>query len=153
MQKLNIIMLFIIFIVGCIKDPTSSNKSVKNDSFEDRKRTLSFEKVMKALPNIMDIRDTVELVVVGKFIESEVDGISMVIHENPGNRVIYKGSLMGIMLLPRNRIRVPISSRSHELFATFSNRDGDTIYSPLKILDSREAVIRASDFNISSFKK
>ena len=60
-----IIVLMIIF-TGCMSQPESNGKKVADDSFIDRKRELSFEKVMKTLPNIMDIRDTVELVVYGK---------------------------------------------------------------------------------------
>ncbi len=139
--------------LSCIKQPETGNKQVLNDSFSERKRQQSFETVMKALPNIMDIRDTVDLVVLGKLEESLHGNVMISVYEMPGGRVIYKGSLKGVMHLPRNRIRLPVSSLKHEIYGVFTYRGGAIIEKKLDILDSGEVIIRSKDFVYSAFKE
>ena len=143
--------VLMVVITSCISQPDSSGKKITDDSFIDRKRELSFEKVMKTLPNIMDVRDTVELVVYGKLTVKDVKGVKFYVYENPGSRVIYKGSLLGIMTLPRNRIRIPVSGRDIELYGVFVNSKDQKIESRLDILDSGEVIIRSEHFNVAAF--
>ena len=140
-------------VLSCIKQPESVNKQVSDDSFSERKRQQSFETVMKSLPNIMDIRDTIDLVVLGKLEESLHGNVMISVYEMPGGRVIYKGSLKGVMHLPRNRIRLPISSLGHDLYGIFMSKGGGIIEKKLDILDSGEVIIRSKDFINSAFKK
>ena len=68
---------------------------------------MSYEKVMKELPNILDLRESFFLSVDGKLSETDVKNISIELHERPGGRVLYKGSLLGIMSMPRNQFESP----------------------------------------------
>ena len=154
-MKLSICFHFIIFsiLVSCVEQPPSSNKYTIDEQFSERKRVMSYERVMKELPNIVDLRETFFLSVDGKLSELDVSNISVELHERPGGRILYKGSLLGIMTMPRNRVRIPVSSNEHQIFGKFTNLDGKEIISSLKRLSSGEVVIRSEDFSRSSFQK
>tara|TARA_B100000886_G_C20208718_1_gene401499 strand:- start:119 stop:559 length:441 start_codon:yes stop_codon:yes gene_type:complete len=146
-------MIFII-LLGCVEMETIPKaQRPKDDVFSERKRQLSFEKVMKTLPNIVDIRDTIDIVVYDKLREEDIENIVIHVYERPGSRIIYKGSLLGIMTLPRKRVRVPVSSSNHSIHANFYYPSGRRFSSELKILKSGEAIIRSQDFRHSIFEK
>ena len=147
-----IVLINLFFLIsGCIKKPDSVNRNISDDAFVERKRELNFEKVMKTLPNIMDVRDTVDLVVYGKLTIQDVKNINFYVYEKPGSRIIYKGSLLGVMTLPKNRIKVPVSGKEYDLYGVFSNKFGERIESKLDVLDSGEVIIRSEHFNIAAF--
>lgn len=140
-------------MISCVDQPPSSKRIRTDEQFTERKRVMSYEKVMKELPNILDLRESFFLSVDGKLSETDVKNISIELHERPGGRVLYKGSLLGIMSMPRNRIRIPVSSNEHEIYGKFVDLDGREIVSSLKRLASGEVVIRSEDFSRASFKK
>ncbi len=146
--------LFIIFLLAsCLKAPKVNKGGEPDDNFNERKRKLSFEKVMKALPNIVDLRDTIDVVVYGKLDESEIKGIKFYLYETPGGRIIYRGSLVGVMNMPKNRIKIPISSNDHIIYGVFFNEYGDKVESVLEKLDSGEVIIRSKHFSVSVLEK
>ena len=146
-------LFFLLLSVSCLREPKQTRSLEPNDTFNEEKRKLSFEKVMKALPNIVDLRDTIDLVVYGKLNESDVKGVRFHIYEVPGERIIYRGSLIGIMSMPKNRIKIPVSSKDHKIFGVFYNSSGDKVESLLEKLESGEVIIRSKHFSVPVFKK
>ena len=130
-----------------MKVPDSRSRVSSDDVFREEKRKLNFEKVLKTLPNIVDLRDTVDVVVHGKLNESELKGIKFYLYEMPGERIIYRGSLLGIMHMPKNRIKIPISSEDHLVYGVFYDNFGMRHESVLEKLQSGELIIRSHHFD------
>ena len=146
-------MFGLILCISCVEQPPSSKRVKVDEQFTERKRVMSFEKVMKELPNILDLRDTFFLSVDGKLSEVDVKNVSVELHERPGGRILYKGSLLGIMMMPRNRIQIPVSSNEHQIYGKFTHSSGGEIVTLLQRLASGEVVIRSEDFSRPAFKK
>ena len=148
-----VIISFLLVLFGCIDYQTQPSSYIADDQYTEGKRIQSFEKVMKSLPNIVDIRDQVDLIVSSEIELSKIASVNLKIYEMPGGKVLYKGSLPGIMSLPRNRIKIPISHLDNQVFGVFSYKKYPPIKKELQISNRNEIIIDGARFQHSVFYK
>lgn len=145
--------LLIFFFLGCIKDPTGSNAIKNINNFSERKSKLSFDKVMRELPNILELRNSIDLIISEKLDEKKLEGVKILIFEKPKNNIVYRGSILGILKLPKSRIRIAIQKKSDYVYAKIKNNDNEEVEFPLKVLEGKEVIISADLLDHPIFNK
>ena len=152
-MKTKLIFLLFLLLSGCIDQPVDEDNLPLSDVIHNEEKIVSFDNVMRRLPNIVDVRRSVDIVVYGKLKESDVRKIKVEILQGEDKKIIYKGSLLGIMTLPKKRVRVPVNSSSNLFYGKFIDEKERVIFAKLDILDSRELVVRSKHFSIPTFQK
>ena len=153
-MQLNYIFLLIALIChfsGCIKAPEGPGKENQINNFTERKIILSYDKVMRELPNILDLRSSVDVIVSDNIDVSKMEGIKLSLIDSFDGRTIYRGSVLGVYKLPKNRIKVPIKKLTSEVVGVFQYPNGDIFKVDLPVLNGGEVLIQAKFFNHSRF--